>query len=328
MVPPGKVFVTGGAGFIGSVVVRKLIEAGHTPRLLLRPTSKVDRLAGLVYERVEGDVRDAASVERGMEGCEGAIHLASPSSWNDIDSPLMSEVVEGGTRNVLEAARKAGNKRVVFVSSVAAINGSESAQVFDEASAFTLDDAKLSYCRHKRQAERMCKQIGASSGLPVVIVNPAEVYGPYDTALITAGNLIDFAKSSPVMVCNGGTSVVHVEDVATGMVRALERGRPGERYILGGENLTIRQLAELTLELIPRKARIVAVPNGVIRGISTAATVAHIPLPFNPKVIPYATRFWFVDNGKARRELGVEFRGARETLAPTIKWLKEAGHIK
>lgn len=318
-----KVFVTGGNGFIGSRVVRALAGQGVVPRCLLRKSSDTSRIADLPFERVEGDVRDVEAVRGGFEGCDGAVHLASLSNWNDIDSPLMDEVVKGGTRNVLEAARAAGNKKVVFVSSATAINGSEEPQVFDESAAFTLDDKKLSYARHKRDAEKMC----LDSGVPVVIVNPAEVYGPQDTGMITAGNLVDFAKSSPVMICDGGTSVVHVDDVAMGIVRALERGRPGERYILGGENLTIRQLAELSLDLMGRKASVVKLPKSVIRSVASAASFARIPLPFNPKVIPYATRYWFVDNQKARTELGVDFRSARDTLAPTVSWLREAGHI-
>src|SRR4051812_45269904 len=120
-----KVFVTGGNGFIGSVVVRTLIAEGHTVRCLLRKTSKTDRIDGLAYERAEGDVRDAASIKAGMAGCDAALHLASLSSWNDIDSPLMDEVVEGGTRNVLDAAKAQGGTRVVFVSSILAVNASE-----------------------------------------------------------------------------------------------------------------------------------------------------------------------------------------------------------
>ena len=125
-----KVFVTGGNGFIGSVVVRTLLAEGHAVRCLLRPTSQTERIDGLGWERAEGDVRDAAAVARGLEGCDGAIHLASLSSWDQIDSPLMDEVVEGGTRNLLEAARARPGTRVVFVSSILAVNGSSDAQVF------------------------------------------------------------------------------------------------------------------------------------------------------------------------------------------------------
>ena len=164
--------------------------------------------------------------------------------------------------------------------------------------------------------------------MPVVIVNPGEVYGPNDTALITACNLIDFAKSKPVLVCNGGTSVVYVDDVALAIVRAMEKGKPGERYILGGENLTVRQLAELCLER-PRAEE--EDRSGAERGLEghrpPSATTLHIPLPFNPHVVPYATRFWFMDSSKAQRELGVSFRPARATLEPTLAWLRESGRI-
>jgi dihydroflavonol-4-reductase len=218
-----KVFVTGGNGFIGSVVVRMLLAEGHSVRCLLRKTSKTDRIDGLAFERHEGDVRDFASIQSGLAGCDAVLHLASLSSWNDIDSPLMDEVVEGGTKNVLEAAKAQPGARVVFVSSILAVNGSETPKTFDETSAFSIPDAKLSYSRNKRKAEALCLAY-VKEGVPVVIVNPGEVYGPNDTSLITACNLIDFARSKPVLVCDGGTSVVYVDDVALAIVRAMEKG--------------------------------------------------------------------------------------------------------
>ena len=321
-----KVFVTGGNGFIGSVVVRSLVHSGHAVVCLLRAHSRTDRIDGLPFSRVLGDVRDPASLAAAMAECDATIHLAGLSSWNEIDSPALGEVVEGGTRNVLESAAKLPGHRVVVVSSATAINGSEEPEVFDETAEFTLDDAQLKYAHAKRHAEALCLEY-FQKGVHVVMVNPAEVYGPADTALITAGNLVDFVKSNPVLVCKGGTSVVHVADVASGIVAALEKGRAGERYILGGENLTIRQLAELSLELAGKKAKIVSMPNAPLRFISRVALKLHLPLPFNPRVIPYATRYWFVDGSKAQRDLGVTFRGARETIQPTIDWLKEAGHV-
>jgi dihydroflavonol-4-reductase len=321
-----KVLVTGGSGFIGSVVVRTLAAEGYAVRCLMRASSVADRLAGVAFERSEGDVRDRRSLARAVDGCDGVIHLAGLSSWEQIDSPAMKEVTEGGTRNLLEAAREAKVKKVVYVSSVTAINGSLEPRVFDENAHFDLAGTGLSYAVHKYAAERMCLAFNAE-GLPITIVNPSEVYGPQDTALITAGNLVDFAKSSPVMVCSGGTSVTYVEDVALGTVRALERGRPGERYILGGENKTIRALAELTLELLGQRKRIMLLPNGLIRGVARGALTLRLPVPFNPRVIPYATRYWFMDSSKATRELGVTFRPARDCLAPTLAWLKQTGRI-
>lgn len=318
-----RVLVTGGNGFIGSRAVRALVSRGITVRCLLRTTSNTSRIDGLPFERAMGDVRDAESVRQAFNGCDAAVHLASLSNWNDIDSPLMTEVVMGGTRNVLDAAKQCGNKLVVFVSSAAAVNGSETPEVFAENAEFTLNHAKLSYAQHKRDAEALCAQ----SGVPVVVVNPTEVYGPEDIGLITAGNLVDFARSSPVMVCDGGTSIVHVDDVADGIVQALHRGRPHERYILGGDNLTVTELAQMTLSLVGRKARVVKLPKTAIRALASVGRATKLPLPFNPRVIPYATRYWFTDNKKARTELGVDFRSAEATLRPTLQWLQQTGHI-
>lgn len=320
-----RLLVTGATGFVGSAVVPALIRAGHTLRCLVRPTSKTDRINDSSWEPCLGDVRDAGSVMRAIDGCDAVVHLASLSSWDDIDSPLMDAVVEGGTRHVLQAAERA-SARVVFVSSILAINGSEDARPFTEDASWTLTGSNLRYSDMKRRAEALCAQF-AQRGVPVVVVNPGEVYGPRDTSFITAGNLVDFAKSNPVLVCHGGTGVVHVDDVAQGIVAALQAGQSGARYILSGDNLTIRELAELTLELLGRKSRVISLPNAVIRAVAVAGLRLHLPLPFNPRVIPYATRFWFMDSSRARNELGVSFRSARETLAPTLDWLTQERYI-
>lgn len=321
-----RVFVTGGNGFIGSVVVRQLASRGWQVRCLLRCTSDTARIAGLNFERVEGDIRRPQEWSAALSGCDAAIHLASIANWGQMSSGDMDEVVIGGTRNVLAAAAQAGCSKVVHVSSSLAVGGSATPRLFDETSAHALDLRKLSYARAKTAAEDLCRH-AVKQGLQVVIVNPCEVYGPSDTTLVTARNLIDFAQSNPVLVCAGGTSVAHVDDVAAGIVAAMERGRAGERYILGGENLTVRQIAELTQELLGRKKRIVQLPNWLLRALGWAGRRLRLPLPFDAEVVPYATRYWLMDNSKARRELGVDFRSARDTLRPTLKWLQEAGYV-
>lgn len=321
-----RVFVTGGNGFIGSVVVRLLARRGWQVSCLLRSTGDARRLAGLEFERVEGDVRRPQEWSKAVAGCEAAIHLASISNWSQMSSGEMDDVVIGGTRNLLAAATQAGCSKVVHVSSSLAVCGSSTPTIFNESSADGMLLRKLRYARAKVLAEGLCRQ-AVERGLHVVIVNPCEVYGPNDITLVTARNLIDFAKSSPVLVCGGGTSVAHVDDVAAGIVAALERGRAGERYILGGENLTVRQIAELTQELLGRKKRIVQLPNWLVRALAWAGRKLRLPLPFDAEVIPYATRYWLMDSSKARRELGVSFRNARETLRPTLQWLQEAGYV-
>jgi len=320
-----RALVTGGNGFIGSVVVRALLGKGYRVRCLVREHSRTERIDGLPIERVRGDVCDAASVRAAMQDCGSVVHLAGISRWPEIHSPRMERVVVGGTTNVLEAARAVGGPRTVFVSSAIAINGSRRPVVHTEASPSTLDLGRYVYARAKREAEARCRRAGAD-GVPVVIVSPGEVYGPDDTDLVTAANLVDFARSPVVLVCNGGTSVAHVGDVAAGIVAALEKGRPGERYILGGDNLTIRQLAELTLSILGQRKPIWTVPNPMVRLLAGAGRLG-VPLPFDPAVIPYATLYWFMDSRKAREELGVSFRSARDTLAPTLDWLRAAGHV-
>lgn len=321
-----KVCVTGGNGFIGSVVVRRLLAEGHQARCVLREKSDVQRLEGLAYERVQGDVRDGDSMRAAVAGCDALVHLASPSSWNDINSPLLEAVVQEGTANVLAAARQAQAK-VVFCSSITAVAASSEPVVFDETAEFNLTDPRLRYAHSKHAAELLCKK-AAAEGQPVVIVNPGEVYGPNDKGFITAGNLVDFAKSNPVLVTRGGATVVYVDDVGLGIVRALERGRSGERYILTGENLPIPELAKLTLRLLGLRRPVWALPTPVINAITGGATALRIPLPFNASVIPYATRYWYMSNRKATEELGLTFRPAAEALAPTLEWLKKAGHVK
>lgn len=318
--------MTGGNGFIGSAVVRLLVEAGHSVTCLLRPTSHTRRIDDLTIRRLIGDIRDPEIVRAATQDCDVTIHLASISSWSDIHSSALEEIVEGGTRNVLEAAARVPGHRLVFVSSVAAINGSDKPQIFTEKSAFSLSDPRLAYAHAKRRAEDLCLK-AARTGQFVVIVNPGEVYGPHDDDMITAGNLVDFSRSNPVFVCSGGTGLAHVEDIASGIIAAATKGRSGERYILSGENITIRQLADLSLQLLRRKAKVVTLPNSLIRVLAAGAKQVGLKLPFNPDVIPYATRYWFVDASKARDELGVSFRSAYDTLHPTIAWLKGRGDV-
>lgn len=321
-----RVFVTGGNGFIGSAVVRALLGAGHNVRCLVRPTSDVDRIRDLPVDRATGDVREIAGLRVGMRDCDCTIHLAAPGGWGGDDPRLLHEVIVNGTQNVLDAAAELEDHRVVHVSSTAAIAASDEPRVFDETAEYNVREPALRYSQAKHDAELRVRE-ACARGAPVVVVNPAEVYGPGDTQLVSASSLVDFATATPVLVCRGGTSVVHVDDVANGIVAALERGRVGERYILGGDNLSIRQLAELVLRVIGRKASIVTVPNALGRIAARAAVAARLPVPFNPHVVEYATRYWFVDNAKARRELGARFRGADETIRETLNWLERSGHL-
>ncbi len=318
-----RIFVTGGNGFVGSHVVRQLIENDYEVVCLLRDSSRTERIDNLPLIRVSGDVRNRESVERGMKGCEGVIHLASLSSWKDIQSDLMPEVVVKGSQNVLNSAQNLGSVRTVFVSSCTAVNGTDEPSLLHEESPFTLPNTKAyAYAHAKKQVEDYCFTM-SEEGLPVIIVNPTEVYGPHDIDRVTSANLIDFAASNPVLVCSGGTGIIHVNDVATGIIRAYEKGIQGERYILSSENLTIRELAEMTLQILGKKKKIITLPNLFIRLLATAGNTLKIPLPFEPAVIPYAVKYWFMDNQKSINSLGMSYISAEETLRQTLEWLEQ-----
>lgn len=324
----GKIFVTGGAGFIGSRVVKMLLEQGYEVRCLLRNTTNTRRIDGLNYEKFIGDITVPKSIEEGMKGCTGVIHLASLSNWKDIKSSKMPQVVIEGSKNVIEAAKKNGNLKMVYVSSSTAIDGTDDLRILNEDSPLTLpNNNHYVYAHAKKQVEEYCKQ-EAKNGFPVVIVNPTEVYGPYDYDKITLGNLIDFATTKTVQLAEGGTSIVYVDDVANGIIAALEKGRPGERYILGGENMEFKDLAALTLEILGIKKPIKKISRKMLMTLAWISKTFGINMGFEPAVIPYAVKYWFVDNSKAKKELGVTFRSPREILEPTLKWAIEEGLIK
>lgn len=322
-----RIALTGGHGFIGSHVTHKLARAGHSLRLLLREKSNTRRVDGVVFERAVGDVRDRASLVAAFGGTEAVLHLASVSSWKDLSSDVLESTIIGGTENVLEAAREAGVKRVVFVSSILAVNASTTPIVFDETSPFQMEGSGLRYSIAKNKAERIAFA-AARDGLEVVIVNPGEVYGAGDDDFITAGNIKDILTSWPALACAGGNPVCHVEDIADGVIAGLERGRSGERYILGGDNLSVEETVRLTLDIAGKSAPVLKLPNGLVKGAVRGLAKLGLPTPVIPDVLDYATLYWFMDSSKAKRELGYRPRSARDALTPVVRWLYEQGHVK
>lgn len=322
-----RILLTGGHGFIGSRVTRRLAERGDAVRCLVREKSKTHRIDDIAFERVPGDVRDKASLVAALQGAEACVHLASVSSWSLLRSSVLEATVIDGTRNLFEAAIEAGVRRVVYVSSILAVNASAEPKVFDETSPFELGGTKLRYSVAKHAAEQLGHE-AAKKGLEVVTVNPAEVYGPDDDDFVTAGNLKDILTSWPALACRGGNAVCHVDDVAAGIVGALDRGRPGERYILGGENLPVEETVRLTLSIAGKKTPVVRVPNGLVKGLVNGLAKLGLPTPVVPEVLDYATLYWFVSSAKAERELGYKPRSARAALEPVVRWLYAAGHVK
>jgi len=324
-----KIFVTGGNGFLGSRTLNNLIKKGHAVRCLLRKQSNTDRIKHLNFERHFGDIRDPQSLIEGMKGCDAVIHLACISSWTDIrqmESQLESIAVDG-TRNVLDAVRANGKIRAVYVSSSAAIDASKRPQVFDEQAQYTLSESSLKYSIAKHKAEQVVKQYVRDFDLDVVTVNPCEAYGPNDEGMVTAGNLVEILKESISIVCSGGTSVAHVDDIARGIVLALEKGKKGERYILGGDNLTIAQMSKVVRKLAGKSDFVLTIPNHIIVAACFVLAKLGLKTPIPMDVLDYAVLYWFVDSSKAKRELGYEWRPAQQTFQDVVQWLLDTKRV-
>jgi dihydroflavonol-4-reductase len=295
-------------------------------RALHRPTSSLAALDGLAVTRFVGDVLEPDSLRPALEGAEWVFHAAAiVAHWRNPDHVVRTAVE--GTRNVLEAARVAGVKRAVLTSSIAALGAPKPGTLADESHEFNFSPKAFLYGYAKRQSEIEAHWVSAR-GLPVVIVNPGAILGPADLNQIGGAVVIEAVRGRTVVYIDGGTNWVHIADVVAGHIAAMERGLPGERYILGGENLTHRQafqtLAEVTGSPSPR----VKIPGALIEPLAALLDLVGRPLglPINGTTLRLARNFFFVDSGKARRELGLaEPRHFRLAAQEAYEWYKQHG---
>jgi dihydroflavonol-4-reductase len=316
------VLVTGGSGFVGRHVARVLLERGFSVRALVRPGSHV---AGLAVEEVTGDLRDSASLERAVAGCGMLFHVAADYRlWSKDPSELYRSNVDG-TRNLLDSARRAGVERVVYTSTVGCI-GIPDHGLGDETTPVTLASMVGHYKRSKFLAEQVALEF-ARDGFPVVIVNPTAPVGDHDVKPTPTGKMIlDFLNGAMPAFIDTGLNIVDVRDTAEGHWFACERGRPGERYILGSENLTLEQILCLLAEITGRKPPRLKIPYAVA-WCAGACSTAWAGVTGEPPRIPMdgvrmARKKMWVTHEKARRELGFQPRPAREALARAVQWFQ------
>ena len=324
--------VTGATGFVGSAVARKLLAAGETVRVLARPGSDRRNIEGLAVEVVEGDLRDRASLERAMKGCSALFHVAADYRlWVPRPAEIYSANVEG-SRNIVLAAAEAGVGRIVYTSSVAVLGLIPGGTPADEDTPVALANMVGHYKRSKFQAEEEVRRLVREQGLPVVIVNPSTPIGPRDIKPTPTGRMIvDAAAGRMPAYVDTGLNVVHVDDVAEGHLMAFERGVVGERYILGGENMSLRQILIDVAKLTGRRAPRVRLPHNLIVPVAAAAEGwARVAGGREPMVtldsIRMAKKKMFFSAEKARRTLGFEPRPASEALREAVTWFRERGY--
>lgn len=327
-----KVLVTGATGFVGANVARLLVERGEDVRVLVRPTSDRGNVAGLPVEIAVGDLRDADSVRSAVRGCARVFHVAADYRfWARDPRELYRSNVEG-TVHVMDACLAEGVERVVYTSTVGTIGLAALPEACDESTPLLEGQLTSHYKRSKLEAERAALAY-VPRGLPLVVVNPSAPVGPWDGKPTPTGQLIvDFAHRKLPAVVDTGLNIVHVRDVAEGHLLAAERGRVGERYILGHQNMTLAEIARELAELTGLPAPRVRLPYAVAwaaGAVSTALAtwVTHRPPAVALEAVRMARRRMFFDAGKAVRELGLPQTPVRTAFADALAWFEEKGLI-
>ncbi len=323
--------VTGASGFLGSQVARQLAARGGRVRVLLRPSSQARAIEGLAVERVTGDLRDAASLDRALKGISRVYHVAADYRlWARVPQEIYESNVTG-TRNLLEAARRAGVERFIYTSTVATIAVPRPGSLPNEETSAALEEMIGHYKRSKFLAEQEALR-AAASGLPVVIVNPTTPVGPGDWKPTPTGRiLLDFLNGRMPGYVDTGLNLVPVEDAAAGHLLAAERGQMGQRYILGGRNMTLKEILDVLSGISGRPAPRLRLPHAVALVAGYADTLFSRLLEREPQIpldgVRMARHKMFVDCSKAGRELGFVAGPVEQALERAVRWYEESGYV-
>ncbi len=321
-----NVLVTGGTGFIGSNLAIALLQEGCNVRILRRPDSDLRAIGSAEVDHRLGDVRDLDSLKRAMNGCDTVFHTAAVVSYWRKDRERMYEVNIEGTRNVVQACMETGVQKLVHTSSVAAIGFLEQGNWADETNIFNWEPYDVGYRISKHRAEQEVLK-GVRLGLPAVIVNPSIVIGPRDIHFNGGQIIRDIYKKRIFFYIDGGMNLVHVHDVVRGSLAAAQKGRIGERYILCGENLQIRDVFRITAEVVRGIVPRIKLSDSVVRLV--AGLPEMIGNLSNTK--PWLTRelvarpgtAYYFSCAKAQRELGYAVTPFRKGVEEAFAWYKD-----
>lgn len=325
-----KTFVTGATGFIGASIVRELLKDGREVRALVRSGSDTSNLAGLDVELWRGDLRDHVSLCQGLKGCDVLYHAAADYRLWTRDPDEMYRINVDGTVAILEAALKNGVSRVVYTSSVGTLGNPGDGTPGAEATPVTLADMVGHYKKSKFLAERAAEKF-AGQGLPLVIVNPSTPVGPLDIKPTPTGKIIvDFLNRKMPAYLDTGLNIIAVEDCARGHILAEQKGRIGEKYILGNTNLTLRdifgQLSNITGLSAP-KVRLPYTPILLAAYVNEGIARITGKEPLIPLAgVQMAAKFMFFDSSKAVKELGLLQSSVKDALNRAVGWFKENGY--
>jgi dihydroflavonol-4-reductase len=320
------VLVTGATGFVGANLARALVARGDRVRVLRRGASRLDALEGVPVEYATGDILDAGSLEEAMRGCEVVFHVAAVSQYWRSKPATVYQVNVDGTRNVLQAALACGVQRVVHTSSTAAIGYSTPAAPADESQSFP-DHLQWFVYGHSKHLSEMEVHQAVARGLPAVIVNPAIVLGPRDVNFVSGSLIRASVRGQLRVVPPGGSNIVHVADVVAGHIAAAERGQVGERYILGGENLSHGAAARVISEVTGGPPPAWTLPTWLLpplaRLVDALNRVSWRPPLVTGQQVRLGAWSFYVSNNKAVRELGLPQTPFRQAAADAYAWYRE-----
>jgi dihydroflavonol-4-reductase len=326
------VLLTGATGFVGSAIARALVAAGYPVRALVRAGAVRNNLAGVSLETFDGDICDEAALARAMSGVRYVVHAAADYRlWARDPSALVRTNVDG-TRLVMQAALRSGAERVVYTSSVATLATRATGDAADETAPLDERAAIGAYKRSKVAAERVVEAMVARDGLPAVIVNPSTPVGPRDIKPTPTGRIIvEAARGRVPAYVDTGMNLVHVDDVADGHVAALTRGRVGERYILGGDNVSLVTMLSDIARLAGGRAPRWKLPRGPLYPLAAVAEAYARATSREPFLTRDGLRMsehrMFFPSAKASRELGFRARPYAEGLRDAVGWFREAGYL-
>jgi dihydroflavonol-4-reductase len=325
--------VTGATGFVGSAVARALAARGHDLRFLVRPRSDRQNLTGLPGDIVIGDLTDPVSLARAVEGCQYLAHVAADYRFWVPDPDAMLRANVNGSIAMIRAAAAAGVERIVHCSSVATLGQIGDGTPATETTPVDEADFVGIYKRSKYLGEKAVLDLAESEGLPVVVVNPAAPVGPRDIKPTPTGKMIlDAASGKMPFYIDTGLNIVHVDDVATGHVLALEHGRIGERYVLGGENMLLKDILNLVADIVGGRPPIARLPEAVLWPIAAVMEKTAPMLHFTPMMtrdhLKMARKKMFYSSEKASAELGYHPRPARQAVEDAIAWFRANGKLR